>query len=494
MFNLVKYRFHFIVLSLLVIVPGLIALIFFGLNIGIDFTGGSSVTLRPQRNISLTEAKDLLKPLNLQDAQITTGDLGSNNAQQAGNKTVWIRLNTQVDDSVQQTIKQTLQQKYPGTDASFETIPGKAGGKAFTLAIATGFASVPQVGDIQQALSKLPDTTDPTKSAVIISNANNPVAPPAATTTPQTKGTPSAKVTATGTASAKATASSTAKATAGSTPTVTATPVSNAANPANIAVNVVDVSQGTTTTTIDILTKTSLKSADVWAKIQPQFLAQNGPYVQLINSNEVGSSVASDTTRNAFLAVIAASVFILLYIWFSFRKVARPWRYGACAILALLHDVLVVLGIFAILGRFAGLQVDALFITALLTVIGFSVHDTIVVFDRIRENMQRRTGETFEEVVNASLVQTMTRSLNTSLTVLFTLLALTLFSGTNSDIHTFTLTLLIGITSGTYSSIFNASMLLVMWEHGEFGFGGARRNREGVAVKRGEMRELARTR
>jgi preprotein translocase SecF subunit len=258
-------------------------------------------------------------------------------------------------------------------------------------------------------------------------------------------------------------------------------------------VSVVDISKGTTTKTIDILTTTSLKSADVWAKIQPQFLSKNGPYLQLISSSEVGASVASDTTRNAFLAVIAASVFILLYIWFSFRKVAKPWRYGACAIIALLHDVLVVLGIFAFLGKFFAIQVDSLFITALLTVIGFSVHDTIVVFDRIRENMQRRTGETFEEVVNASLVQTMTRSLNTSLTVLFTLLALTLFSGTSSDIHSFTLTLLIGITSGTYSSIFNASMLLVMWENDELSFGG-RRGREGATARRGEARELARSR
>ena len=136
----------------------------------------------------------------------------------------------------------------------------------------------------------------------------------------------------------------------------------------------------------------------------------------------------------AFLAVLAASVFILLYVWFSFRKIPKAWRYGTCAIIALLHDVLVVLGIFSILGELFGIQIDALFITGLLTVIGFSVHDTIVVFDRIRENMQRRTTETFEEVVNASLIQTMARSLNTSLTVLVTLLALTLFTGVGTSI------------------------------------------------------------
>jgi preprotein translocase SecF subunit len=221
-------------------------------------------------------------------------------------------------------------------------------------------------------------------------------------------------------------------------------------------------------------------------------------YLEVLDNASVTGSVASETTRNAVLAVIAASVFILLYISFAFRKVAKPWRYGACAIIALLHDVLVVLGVFSILGWLFHIQIDSLFITALLTVVGFSVHDTIVVFDRIRENMQRRTTETFEQVVNASLVQTMTRSLNTSLTVLVTLTALTLFVTTGS-VHNFTLALLIGIFSGTYSSIFNASMLLVIWEKGELGFGRFRREytRDGRPVrsrKRDQERELARTR
>src|SRR5206468_6878399 len=162
---------------------------------------------------------------------------------------------------------------------------------------------------------------------------------------------------------------------------------------------------------------------------------------------------------------------------------------GACAIIALLHDVLVVLGVFSILGWLLNVQVDTLFITAILTVVGFSVHDTIVVFDRIRENMRRRTSETFDQVVNASLVQTMARSLNTSLTVIFTLSALTLFGG--ATIRPFTLALLVGIISGTYSSIFNASMILVMWDKGELSFRRFRRDR--IPDKR-EERELARTR
>jgi preprotein translocase subunit SecF len=138
-----------------------------------------------------------------------------------------------------------------------------------------------------------------------------------------------------------------------------------------------------------------------------------------------------------------------------------------CAIIALLHDVLVVLGMFAILGLVLGVEIDALFVTAMLTVIGFSVHDTIVVFDRVRENIARRRFERFEDVVNYSVVQTLARSINTSITVLLTLFALYLFGGVS--IRNFVLALLIGIISGTYSSIFNASMLLVIWENREWG-------------------------
>jgi preprotein translocase subunit SecF len=183
--------------------------------------------------------------------------------------------------------------------------------------------------------------------------------------------------------------------------------------------------------------------------------------------NSVGATVGQEIQGRAALAVLAASVVILGYITLAFRKMPHPVRYGVCAITALLHDVLVVLGIFAILGKLFGITIDSLFITALLTVIGFSVHDTIVIFDRIRENISRRTGEPFPTVVNNAILQSLARSLNTSITVLLTLLALVLFGG--ESIRIFVLTLLIGITSGTYSSIFNASPLLVVWETGELG-------------------------
>jgi preprotein translocase subunit SecF len=184
-----------------------------------------------------------------------------------------------------------------------------------------------------------------------------------------------------------------------------------------------------------------------------------------LSFQSVGPTVGTEIWQRSIEAIGLASLGILLYIWFAFRRVPHPYVYGICAIIALLHDAFVVLGIFSILGRIIHVEVDSLFVTALLTVIGFSVHDTIVVFDRVRENNIRHFGEPFESIVNHSLLQTLGRSLSTSLTVIFTLTALTLFGG--SSTRMFSLALLIGIVSGTYSSIFNASMLLVVWENGE---------------------------
>lgn len=179
----------------------------------------------------------------------------------------------------------------------------------------------------------------------------------------------------------------------------------------------------------------------------------------------VGPTVGSEITINAFKALIISSILIVLYITWSFRKVPKPtssFRFGVSAIVALVHDVLVLLGVFSILGHFYGIEIDSLFVTAILTVIGFSVHDTIVVFDRIRENLKRLGGEDFPKVVNDSILQTLDRSLNTSLTVVLVLIALLLFGG--ESIKWFIVALLIGVISGTYSSIFNAAPLLVLWQ------------------------------
>ena len=175
----------------------------------------------------------------------------------------------------------------------------------------------------------------------------------------------------------------------------------------------------------------------------------------------VGPVVSADLIQQAFALILVGSVGILLWITFRFRDV----KFGVSALIALLHDVIVVVGTFAILGTFFRVEVDALFVTAVLTVIGFSVHDTIVVFDRVRENKARHAGEPFDAIVNHSVLQTFGRSINTSLTVVFTLLALLLFGG--AAIQIFVLALLIGIVSGTYSSIFNASPILVVWQHWE---------------------------
>ncbi len=177
----------------------------------------------------------------------------------------------------------------------------------------------------------------------------------------------------------------------------------------------------------------------------------------------IGPTISSEITANAFKSVGLASLLIVLYIGWSFRKVPKPansFRFGICAIIALLHDVLVVVGIFSILGHFYKVEIDSLFVTAVLTVIGFSVHDTIVVFDRIRENLRRMSGS-FDYIVNESILQTLGRSLNTSLTVILVLSALLLFGG--ESIRWFVVALLVGVISGTYSSIFNASPLLVLW-------------------------------
>jgi preprotein translocase subunit SecF len=192
----------------------------------------------------------------------------------------------------------------------------------------------------------------------------------------------------------------------------------------------------------------------------------SGKDVLILNFTQVSAAVGQEVARAASIAVVMAAVAILIYIWIAFRKVSHPFRFGTAAIIAMIHDVFVVVGVEALIGHFLGWQVDSLFLTALLTVIGFSVHDTIVVFDRIRENsnIYRRVG--FETVVNHSVVQTLDRSINTQLTVMITLLALALFGG--ASIRHFVIILLVGVFSGTYSSIFNASPILVVWENKEW--------------------------
>jgi len=187
--------------------------------------------------------------------------------------------------------------------------------------------------------------------------------------------------------------------------------------------------------------------------------------IEELRFEAVGPSVGQELQRKAIYAVIMVLLAISLYIAWAFRKVSRPvasWKYGIATLIALFHDVIIVLGFFAFLGKFLGVEVNTTFVAAALTVLGFSVHDTIVVFDRIRENLPRSAAD-FAGTVNTSLNQTMVRSINTSLTVLLVLASIVFLGG--PSIHFFALALLVGIFFGTYSSIFLASPLLVVWDN-----------------------------
>ncbi len=192
-----------------------------------------------------------------------------------------------------------------------------------------------------------------------------------------------------------------------------------------------------------------------------------GTDVTLRDAYLVSPILAAETARNAAIAVLVAAIFMMLYIAWAFRRMPRPLRWGAVAVIALAHDVLVVLGIFSILGWVAGVQVDSLFITGILTVVGYSINNIVVVFDRIRENVGRGISKGFEVTVNSSILETMGRCLNTSLTTLFVIVALLLLGGIT--LRYFVLVLFVGVVAGTYNSICLAGQLLVVWDKGEWG-------------------------
>lgn len=225
----------------------------------------------------------------------------------------------------------------------------------------------------------------------------------------------------------------------------------------NVTVSRVSTSDGYVTV------QTGLVSSDVSTAINN---AVDAEQATLDSFESVGSVIGSETIRKSIIALGLALVAVLLYIAYAFKDVPQPYssfKFGASAIFAMVHDVLIVLGVFVILGKFAGVEIDLLFVTALLTIIGFSVHDTIVVFDRIRENLIKKgKGKSFEHIVALSVNETLRRSLATSFTVLIVLICLFVFGG--GSIKFFILAFIIGIVAGTYSSIFIASPVLVLWE------------------------------
>ena len=197
--------------------------------------------------------------------------------------------------------------------------------------------------------------------------------------------------------------------------------------------------------------------------IQNNFPQQN---IEVLSFDLVSPIVANETIINAFWAVLAASFFVFIYILWAFRNVPNTRRYSFAAIVALLHDTIIILGIFSILGELMNIEVNTFFLFAIVTVIGYSINDTIVILDRLRENIQIYPNDKFSNIVNISIRESLGRSLNTSITLLITLMALLLFGG--STIQTFLLVLLFGVIIGTYSSIGVASQVLVSWQERDF--------------------------
>lgn len=207
------------------------------------------------------------------------------------------------------------------------------------------------------------------------------------------------------------------------------------------------------------------KNEEIKSEVVTLAFAGSAGSISQTSFETVGPSIGAETAKKSLLAFGAACAGIVLYIAYAFRNVPKPHsglRFGVSAILAMVHDALVVVGIFSILGHFKGVEIDPMFITALLTIIGFSVHDTIVVFDRVRENLGKFKGKSIEWVANYSILETMRRSIATSATVVITLTSLFVFGG--ASIKWFIFALLVGVVSGTYSSIFNATPVLVIWE------------------------------
>lgn len=242
------------------------------------------------------------------------------------------------------------------------------------------------------------------------------------------------------------------------------TDVQEVVKPFNLG-EVIVQSSGNDSLILKFKTVTEDEHQQILAAITSKYAAADN-VVKENRFDSVGPVIGKELQNKAWLAIILASLGIILYIAYSFRKVSKPvasWKYGVAAVVALAHDIIIVVGLFAILGHFMKIEVDGLFITALLTIMGFSVHDTIVVFDRTRENIGKFYSGKFDEIVNDSVNQTLVRSINTSVTVLLVLACLYLLGGDSTK--NFTLALLFGISVGTYSSIFVASCLIVDWNN-----------------------------
>ncbi len=573
MFHLTRYRYVFFAISGAVIVPGLLALLAFGLNLGIDFTGGTTVDLRfqqPSANVKVDDLTTVFQKAGATDvATFASTDLGATGTGSiTGSQFLYITFSRPIGTNLEAEVVKRLgdaKLKLPKATKVDTEYSAPIGGKQQLGLIVFKFDTALKPADlktIQTALKNLPDTDLP--PSVTGNGTTTAPAAPSATTGPSAatvtlgptsfNGSTSVTITAgqsvtfdnsrggthnlvTGTGgtfsqaagapgqlgatglpltpgdvtpvtfpsagtyhitctfhpsmqltvTVKAAPKATAAAGSAATPAATATPSASSTSSGSgttFPVSVKTTELGANNQTYEVNTQTDLVETPeatgnkaslttILATLQQKYGA-----VYVEQKSTVGAAVAGETATKAIGAVALAAAAILIYIAIAFRHVGSfklSFRFGASAIIALLHDAIVVLGLWAIFGKVFNFKVDTLFLTAVLTVIGFSVHDTIVVFDRIRENLGRRTSEPFVQVVDTSLIQTLSRSLNTSMTVLFVLSAEALVGG--ASIREFVLALLIGIASGTFSSIFNASMILAVWQTGEYRdwFGGRRR-------------------
>ncbi len=412
MYNIISKRKIWYAISAIMIIPGILSLLFNGLNLGIDFTGGTliEVQMDDQENINTEDVRDSLAHLNLGNLVI----------QSSGDNSVIIRTDTLAVDEESLDIKDTEENDVTTTNEESDN----------TEATETSFLVNKAFAQSQET----PINDDPLQMS---SEENNEISseeigeseevPPLEEIISEVEYNEMPEVTVEG-------------------EEALIVPISE-----NIdAIETLEERK--------ILGGTE-KFNQIIEALQEKF----GTITEL-RFEAIGPTISSELTSNTIWAIFLASLFIILYLAWAFRNVPAPassWRFGICAIAALLHDVIFILGFYSILGAYYNIELDILFLPAILTIMSFSVHDSIVVFDRVRENLRKYTKESFEEVVNISVNETLVRSLNLSLTVIITLLALYLFGA--PSLKQFILTLIIGLISGTYSSIFNASPLLVTW-------------------------------
>ena len=429
MFDIIGKRNWFFLFSGLILVPGLIFIGLtpatdgkVGLKFSIDYTGGTEWQIQFKNpDVTAGQVNAVLIKEGITDAEISQDT--------AHNFTIKTK---RYDLIPAPTGKPTINPSLAASAAA--SASASAGASATALAAASASA---------QAQAQASATAWALASASGAAASPTPTPDPAAVASAQASASAAAIESATAVTAASASAAgASASASAAAVPTLVPTPVPNS----------VDQTGHTC--------QLHLPASGTLAKVAADFAADKtiGPITCTGLQSTVGAIVSSELIQQAVLLILIGSLGILIWIGIRFGSI----KFGATALAALLHDVIVVVGIFAILGTLFGVQIDSLFVTAMLTVIGFSVHDTIVVYDRIRENKARHAGEPFDQIVNHSILQTFGRSINTSLTVVVTLTALLLFAG--ASIHYFVLALLIGIISGTYSSIFNASPLLVVWQ------------------------------